>query len=87
MPGSWAPCAPGSRPREAYALLVMPDHPTPLTIRTHTRDAVPFALYLSRERGRGRGKAYTELNALATGVHVAEAHRLMDHMVGKERLW
>lgn len=72
---------------EEYALLVMPDHPTPLTIRTHTRDAVPFALYLSRERGRGRGRAYTELNALATGVHVAEAHRLMDHMVGKERLW
>ncbi|NTU59999.1 MAG: cofactor-independent phosphoglycerate mutase [Deltaproteobacteria bacterium] len=73
---------------EAFALLVMPDHPTPLPARTHTRDAVPFALYLSTERGKGRGgRRFTELEALATGVHVAEAHRLLGHITGKDRLW
>jgi 2,3-bisphosphoglycerate-independent phosphoglycerate mutase len=73
---------------EDYALVVMPDHPTPISLRTHTRDAVPFAAYLSRERGGGRGaRSYSELNALATGVHVREAHRLMDHIVGRCRLW
>ncbi|MBI5015449.1 MAG: cofactor-independent phosphoglycerate mutase [Deltaproteobacteria bacterium] len=73
---------------EEHALLVMPDHPTPIGLRTHTRDAVPFALYLSRERGqRYRGRAFTEFEALTTGVHVAEAHRLMEHIVGKCRLW
>ncbi|MBI5445594.1 MAG: cofactor-independent phosphoglycerate mutase [Deltaproteobacteria bacterium] len=71
-----------------YALLVMPDHPTPIPERTHTRDPVPFALYESRERGRGSGgRAFTELDALATGIFVRNAHRLMAHMVGKERLW
>lgn len=32
-----------------YRILVLPDHPTPLSIRTHTRDPVPFALYSSNE--------------------------------------
>lgn len=71
-----------------FALLVLPDHPTPLAARTHTRDAVPFALYLSTERGRGRGgRRFTEFEALSTGVFVPEAHRLLGHILGKERLW
>jgi 2,3-bisphosphoglycerate-independent phosphoglycerate mutase len=71
-----------------YALLVMPDHPTPIPDRTHTRDPVPFALYLSREKGKGRGgRAFTEFEALSTGVFVPQAHRLMGHILGKARLW
>ena len=27
-----------------WRMLVMPDHPTPCAVKTHTRDAVPFAL-------------------------------------------
>ncbi|MEG0664290.1 MAG: hypothetical protein RR483_04245, partial [Clostridia bacterium] len=30
---------------EDYKILIMPDHPTPLSIKTHTRDAVPFLIY------------------------------------------
>ncbi len=33
--------------RESYKILIAPDHPTPLALRTHTRDAVPFILYSS----------------------------------------
>ena len=32
-----------------YRILVLPDHPTPISIRTHTRDPVPFAIYSSAE--------------------------------------
>ena len=32
---------------ESYKILIAPDHPTPLALRTHTRDAVPFILYSS----------------------------------------
>lgn len=32
-----------------YRILVLPDHPTPISIRTHTRDPVPFAIYSSTE--------------------------------------
>ena len=39
-----------------HRVLVMPDHPTPLAVRTHTREPVPFAIFDSREeRNAGRG--------------------------------
>jgi len=31
--------------KEAYAIAVLPDHPTPIRIGTHTKDPVPFAIY------------------------------------------
>ena len=37
----------------AYRLLVMPDHPTPIRVRTHTADSVPYLLYDS-EKGDGK---------------------------------
>jgi len=33
-----------------YRILVLPDHPTPISIKTHTREPVPFAIYSSTER-------------------------------------
>lgn len=73
---------------EDFAILVMPDHPTPIPARTHTRDAVPFALYVSKDRGaRKGGAAFSEFEALSTGVLVPEAHRLLGHIVGRKRLW
>lgn len=36
-----------------YRLLVLPDHPTPVSLRTHTADPVPFLLYDSRTDGTG----------------------------------
>ncbi|MCX9084394.1 MAG: cofactor-independent phosphoglycerate mutase [Candidatus Methanoperedens sp.] len=32
-----------------YKIMVLPDHPTPISIRTHTREPVPFAVYSSTE--------------------------------------
>jgi 2,3-bisphosphoglycerate-independent phosphoglycerate mutase len=72
---------------EPFALLVMPDHPTPITLRTHTRDPVPFALYVSAGGGEVHGRAFNEAEAQATGVFVPEAHRLIDHILGRARLW
>jgi 2,3-bisphosphoglycerate-independent phosphoglycerate mutase len=72
---------------EEFQLLVMPDHPTPLARRTHTSEAVPFALLESRAPGKKPGGAYTEKAARATGLHVEKAHRLMAHMTGRDRLW
>jgi 2,3-bisphosphoglycerate-independent phosphoglycerate mutase len=31
--------------REPYAIAILPDHPTPIAVGTHTRDPVPFAIY------------------------------------------
>jgi len=72
---------------EPFALLAMPDHPTPLAVRTHTREPVPFALYVSDQPGRSGAAGFCEDAARAAGVQVAHAHRLMDHLLGRARAW
>lgn len=64
---------------EDYAILVLPDHPTPIQIRTHSAEPVPFALY---RKGNSAGKAlrYTERDAKSTGVLLPEGHRLIDEL-------
>lgn len=52
---------------EDFRLLICPDHPTPLRIRTHTSEAVPFLIYDSTKQGTG-GASYNEANAAAGGL-------------------
>lgn len=68
---------------EDFAALVMPDHPTPMAIRTHAPDPVPFALYDSRRRGTPGAPRFTEADCKATGLFVPQACTLMDRLVGK----
>ncbi|MCL1820154.1 MAG: cofactor-independent phosphoglycerate mutase [Oscillospiraceae bacterium] len=69
-----------------YKILLMPDHPTPLSLRTHTSDPVPFVIYDSRDSaGRARcpqRAVYDEEHAAKTGIYVAEGHKLMDLFLG-----
>lgn len=59
-----------------YAILCMPDHPTPVHLMTHTSEPVPFIIYRGGE-GEGNGAAaYSEEQAGVTGLAV-EGHRLM----------
>ena len=64
---------------EDFAILVLPDHPTPLKIRTHSSDPVPFALYRKGDHA-GRENRYTEFAAKATGLYEPEGFRLVDRM-------
>jgi len=64
---------------EDYAILVLPDHPTPLKIRTHSSDPVPFALYRKGDHVR-RENRYTEAAAKSTGLYEPEGFRLVDRM-------
>jgi len=61
---------------EDYRLLVMPDHPTPVAVRTHTSDDVPYLLYDSTKPLRG-GCLYNEREAAQTGRRVAKGHDLI----------
>jgi 2,3-bisphosphoglycerate-independent phosphoglycerate mutase len=59
-----------------YAILCMPDHPTPVKLMTHTSDPVPFVIYRSRG-GEGNGAvSYNEVQAKMTGLMV-EGHTLL----------
>ena len=60
-----------------YRLLVLPDHPTPIDVRTHVGEAVPFALCGS-DIAEPSGRLYTEANAAETGLVVEPGWRLME---------
>lgn len=70
--------------REDYRILILPDHPTPLDIRTHTTDPVPWLIYDSRSGNRRKtaaaGRSFTEATA-ADGEMVPEAWHLMRRLL------
>lgn len=66
-----------------YRLLVLPDHPTPIEVRTHVGEAVPFALCGS-DIGDPSGRLYSEANAAETGLAVRPGHRLMGMFLAPE---
>jgi len=53
---------------EEYSVLVMPDHPTPITKKTHTSDPVPFAIYDSTSVKEGAAVCFNELLAENSGL-------------------
>ena len=61
-----------------YKMLVVPDHPTPLRLRTHTGDPVPFMIYQSGSEINNKDNRYTEKFAKNTGYLIEEGHTLMD---------
>ncbi len=65
---------------EEYSLLLMPDHPTPIAIKTHTSDAVPFLLYSSTQKTGNGAKSYDEEEAKATQHYVAEGFTLVKQL-------
>lgn len=66
---------------EDFAMLVMPDHPTPLALRTHTSDPVPFILYRSNAEVDSGAPCYTEAQAAAMKVYEPEGFRLMEQLI------
>lgn len=66
-----------------YRVLLLPDHPTPLSIRTHSDDPVPFALFDSRHLRHNEGAAFSEDIMHRKDITVfEEGHRLMDYLIG-----
>lgn len=64
---------------EEFRLLVLPDHPTPIRLRTHTGDPVPYLLFDSA-RTLGTGAPYDEESAAQSGVFVEKGYTLIDHL-------
>ena len=68
---------------EDYRMLVIPDHATPIEIRTHNSDPVPFILYDSRRQARKIAR-YNEKEAAATGVFEPKGHLLMNRLLQED---
>lgn len=62
-----------------FRLLLLPDHPTPVRLRTHTSDSVPYLLYDSTKQA-GDGVLYCESCAATTGHYVAQGHNIIEKL-------
>lgn len=67
---------------EDYRMLILPDHPTPVSIRTHTGDSVPYLLYDSTAP-QSHTWHYNEAEAAETDNYVEEGHTLIDYLLSK----
>lgn len=67
--------------KEEYSILVMPDHPTPLAIKTHTRDAVPYLIFKSTDRKPAKEIRYTEADAEKTGIYVPDGYEIIKKLL------
>lgn len=65
-----------------YRLLVMPDHPTPIKVRTHTSDSVPYLLYDSEEPKKESWN-YNEKEAKESGNFIPMGHTIIDKLFEK----
>ena len=68
---------------EDFAILIMPDHPTPLAIRTHTSDPVPYIIYRSGNCTNGSPRIYSEKEAAKTGIVTEHGYTLMNKLLGR----
>jgi 2,3-bisphosphoglycerate-independent phosphoglycerate mutase len=66
-----------------WRVLVMPDHPTPCALKTHTDDPVPFVVYVTadEQKTRGLARGYNERDAREQGIFIPEAHTLLDRLL------
>lgn len=68
---------------EDYSILVMPDHPTPISIKTHISDPIPYLLYRSTAPEESGIDTYTENTGKSTGRYVAQGYELMSRLLGR----
>ena len=68
---------------EPYRLLILPDHPTPLRIRTHSSDPVPYLLYDSRKNLDSK-RLYGERAARESGIFREKGYQMMRYFLEAE---
>lgn len=63
-----------------YKLMILPDHPTPLALKTHTNDPVPFLIFDSSKPHQGV-KHFSEEMAEQTGLFIEKGYELMNYFL------
>ncbi len=63
-----------------YKIMILPDHPTPLALKTHTNDPVPFMIYQKSKENEGR-PVFTEKTAADTGLFIEKGPEIMKYFI------
>ena len=66
--------------KDSLRVLIMPDHPTPIKIQTHTGEPVPFMLWGAGFMANG-AERFTEAEARSTGVFIEEGYNIMAKLI------
>ncbi|MFH0912965.1 MAG: cofactor-independent phosphoglycerate mutase [Candidatus Omnitrophota bacterium] len=66
--------------KENFRILVLPDHATPVSLKTHTCDIVPFGMFGKGILGRGFLN-YSEKEAGKSDLHFEKGYELMEHFI------
>jgi 2,3-bisphosphoglycerate-independent phosphoglycerate mutase len=69
-------------PADDLRVLLMPDHPTPIALKTHSAEPVPFLLWGKGVKHNGAAR-FTEAEARKTGVYIEPGYNIMGRLVGK----
>lgn len=69
---------------EEFTMLVMPDHPTPIALKTHTSDPVPFVIVKNTDEEEKNNYIYSEEDAKKSGIYIEYAHTLMEKIINGE---
>jgi len=64
-----------------FKVLVTPDHPTPLSLKTHTNDAVPYLIFNSTKQHSGVKEGFSEKSAKETGVYIEQGFTMMKRFI------
>jgi 2,3-bisphosphoglycerate-independent phosphoglycerate mutase len=66
-----------------FRVLALPDHPTPLVLKTHSSEPVPFVIFSSEDSGNSRreDRCFDETCARGTGLLVEKGHELMEKFI------
>jgi 2,3-bisphosphoglycerate-independent phosphoglycerate mutase len=65
-----------------YRVMVTTDHYTPITVRTHTTEPIPFAMYGTGIRAASQGPGgFNEKNAESRGLFVPEGYKLIERLI------
>jgi 2,3-bisphosphoglycerate-independent phosphoglycerate mutase len=72
----------GMKEFKGYKVLVLPDHPTPLSVRTHTADPVPYVIYSNEDAATSaHGKTFDEVSAGLSGISIEKGFELIERFL------
>ena len=71
---------------EEFRMLVLPDHPTPISLKTHTCDPVPFVLIKNTDKEIKNDYIYSEADAEKSGIYFDRGHTLMNEIINN-KIW
>lgn len=77
----------GMAHRKDWRMLLMPDHPTAIILKTHVAEPVPFVLYSPEEPRHNGAVGYNEKDAAKTGVVAKKAYKLMEALIEGRPTW